>query len=228
MPAAEPTPLDIPADAKHIVLFGGTFDPPHQAHTLLADLARREIERRHACSAWLVFVPAARSPHKDSAPHATDAQRVEMLRLATDGIDRCTVWTDETDRATSGEPSYWLTTLQRARVLLGDRALSFIIGSDQAASFHRWREPRTMLDLAAPVVLPREPIISATSLREAMARAGFWREREIDAWVERLIVTDAVAAASTEVREAHGAQTRTPVHPAVAEYARVNKLYAKS
>ena len=225
MPIVEPTPLNIPADATHVVLFGGTFDPPHQAHTLLADLARRDLERQRCCTAWLVFVPAARSPHKDDAPHATDTQRVEMLRLATKGMEQCAVWTDELDRARNDEPSFWLTTLQRAREFLGGRTLSFIIGADQAAHFHRWRKPRAMLEVAEPIVLPRQPITTATSLRAAMEEAAFWSEVELDAWAERMIELDAVLAASTEVREAEGAPTRTLVHPAVAEYARANNLY---
>lgn len=220
-----PTPLPIPADCRHVALFGGTFDPPHLAHVTLADLGRRELERRVGVPIFLVFVPAARSPHKANAPTASDAQRLDMLGLATQGLDRAGIWTDELDRATGGEPSFWARTLERAKSIMPDRTLWFIIGADQAASFHRWRLPREMLQIARPIVLPRHPIASASALRAAMATAHFWTEIELDQWAESFADIDVVRAASTEVRDAQGSPFQTPLHPKVLEYARTNNLY---
>ncbi|MFI4917224.1 MAG: nicotinate-nicotinamide nucleotide adenylyltransferase [Phycisphaerales bacterium JB060] len=225
MTHAEPTPLPIPDERRHVALFGGTFDPPHLAHTTLANLGRQAIEHRAGAPATLVFVPAARSPHKSDAPTATDAQRVEMLRLATSDVPDCTIWTDELDRAAEGEPSYWARTLERAATLLAHRTLWFIIGADQAASFHRWRQPREMLQLARPIVLPRHPIASSNDLRANMASAGFWDETELDRWAESFVDIDLLRAASTEVREAQGSPFDTPLHPSVLDYARANNLY---
>lgn len=220
-----PTPLPIPSDCRHVALFGGTFDPPHLAHTTLAELGRRELERRVGAPVFLAFVPAARSPHKDHAPTATDAQRLDMLRLATEGLDHAGTWTDELDRATQGEPSYWARTLERAKSFLPDRILWFIIGADQATSFHRWRTPREMLQLAQPIVLPRHPIASAADLRSAMASADFWNKEELDHWAESFVDIDLLRAASTEVRDAMGRPVETPLHPRVLEYARAKNLY---
>ncbi len=221
-----PTPLSIPTNCRHVALFGGTFDPPHLAHVTLAHLGRRELERRVGAPAFLAFVPAARSPHKDNAPTATDTQRLDMLRLATEGLDRTGIWTDELDRATHGEPSYWARTLERAKSILPDRTLWFIIGADQAVSFHRWRQPREMLEMAQPVVLPRHPIATASDLRTAMATANFWNEKELDHWAESFVDIDLLRAASTEVRDAQGSPFETPLHPSVLEYARANNLYS--
>jgi nicotinate-nucleotide adenylyltransferase len=222
---SHPTPLGIPEGCQHVVLFGGTFDPPHCAHIAMADLARQETERRRGGAALLVFVPAARSPHKASAPTANEAQRLEMLRLAVDGLEHATIWTDELDRASEGEPSYWLRTLERARQLIGDRSLTFVIGADQATSFHRWRGPREMLGLAGVLVLPREPIASARALRRAMEEAGFWKAEELDRWAESFVKVDLRKAASTEVRESQGSPFGTPLHPRVLQYARAQGLY---
>jgi len=208
-----------------VALFGGTFDPPHLAHTSLADLGRQAIERRTGAPATLVFVPAARSPHKQDAPTATDAQRVQMLRLATSDVPDCTIWTDELDRAVGGEPSYWARTLERAAAILPQRTVWFIIGADQAASFHRWRQPREMLQLARPIVLPRHPIAIAIELRAKLATAGFWTEQELDRWADSFVDIDLLRAASTEVRDARGTPFETPLHPRVMEYARANNLY---
>lgn len=220
-----PTPLPIPSDCQHIALFGGTFDPPHLAHVTLADLGRRELERRVGAPAFLAFVPAARSPHKNNAPTATDTQRLDMLRLATEGLERTGIWPDELDRATQGEPSYWARTLERAKSILPDRTLWFIIGADQATSFHRWRQPREMLQLAQPIVLPREPLATATDLRASMATASFWDEKELDHWAESFVDIDILRAASTEVRDAKGSPFETPLPPKVIEYARAHHLY---
>lgn len=224
---ALPPPAPIPrlADYQHVALFGGTFDPPHVAHVTMADLARRELERRLHDPVLLVFVPAARSPHKDNAPTASDFQRAEMVRLAIEGLEGAAVWTDELDRALPGEPSYWLRTLERAREVLGDQTLSFIIGADQASSFHRWRGPREMLSLARALVLPRAPIATAQQLRDELARADFWNEKELDRWAESFVDLDLVRAASTEVRQAQGTAHTTPMHPRVLEYARAQGLY---
>lgn len=210
-----------------MVLFGGTFDPPHLAHVTLADLGRQELQRRVGAPASLVFVPAARSPHKDAAPTATDAQRVEMLRLATAELPDCAIWTDELDRAVEGEPSYWVRTLERAAALLAGRTLWFIIGTDQAISFHRWRDARRMLELASPLVLPRQPITTAAELRSALAEAAYWNDKELDRWAESFVQIDSMRAASTTIRDADGSPFDTPMHPAVLAYVRRHRLYGQ-
>lgn len=220
-----PTPLDIPDGVSHVVFFGGTFDPPHIAHITLADLARRALEGQLGSPALLVFVPAARSPLKERAPEATDAQRLAMLRLAIEGLPSCTIWTDEIDRATRGEPSYWAKTLEHARSLLGGRAMSFIIGADQAVNFHRWKKPRELLAMARPLVLPREPIVRAEQLRGRMARVRYWTEEELDRWTAAFLEIGPLPAASTEVRDARGTPFETPLDHRVLRYAREHHLY---
>ncbi|GIW73817.1 MAG: putative nicotinate-nucleotide adenylyltransferase [Phycisphaerales bacterium] len=217
--------MPIDAACRHVVLFGGTFDPPHMAHVLLADQARQAYERSVGEPAMLVFVPAARSPHKAQAPQASDAQRLEMLRLATAGLPRCAVWTDELDRAQPGQPSYWVDTLERARQAVGDRSLVFVIGADQAERFHRWHRPRRMLELAGVLVLPRGDIRTPAQLREAMAASGRWTPQELDRWAKAMVDAAGLPAASTEVRQAKGQPFETPLHPAVLRYARREHLY---
>ena len=76
-------------------MFGGSFDPPHLWHTKIASAARRQV---FGPKGVVVFVPAARSPHKKHGPVASDEDRVAMLRLATRRMKRCVIWTDEIDR----------------------------------------------------------------------------------------------------------------------------------
>jgi len=209
-----------------LVLFGGTFDPPHLGHTALAAAARDA----RAPGAWLVFVPAARSPHKPAEPSASDADRVEMLERAVEGLPRACVWTDEIDRAAAGSPSFWVTTLERARRALGpETPMRFILGADQAAAFRRWREPDRILELAEPVVLLREPIGTADALERALRDAGEADRDRIDAWRARCVETPRSPASSTAVREALARgdtrRAREMLAPGVAAYIAERGLY---
>ena len=67
---------------KRIGLFGGSFDPIHLGHTMLAKRAVSEAELDR-----VFFIPCRQSPHKDEAPGASDDQRCEMIRLATADFD---------------------------------------------------------------------------------------------------------------------------------------------
>lgn len=188
------TPLPELPPSGGILLVGGTFDPPHLAHVRLAEMARLRVDPE----AWLYFVPAARSPHKDTGPDAGNADRVRMLTLAIAEVPSVGVWTDEIDRAESGEPSYWVRTLERARGLIGaDRELRFLIGADQAVSFHRWKEPERILALAVPVVINRGEVQTRGDLDDALEGTPF-RETLTEAWCD----VPKLDISATDVREA--------------------------
>ena len=154
---------------------------------------REELERRMGCEGKgeLIYMPAARSPHKSTGPVASDADRIAMLRLALEGESRASVWTDEIDRtrwhdaeapifgptnATGGAdrgerattparpPSYTIETVERllesverhAETRGGARpVVRLLIGADQAAAFHRWKDARRLMERAEPVVRSR-------------------------------------------------------------------------
>lgn len=193
-PKTDPTPLPDLAEFGDVMLVGGTFDPPHRAHTGIAEDARDRV----APGAQLYFVPASRSPHKDLGPGASDQDRITMLRLATAPIEDAHVWTDEIDRARFGEPSYWFTTLERARQQIGnDRRLLFLIGADQALSFHRWSEPGRILELAEVVVINRGEVQSKSELESRLEGTPYVCQL-VDGWcdVPRMDIS------ATDVREA--------------------------
>ena len=188
------------------------------------------MARDRACAGgWLVFVPAARSPLKDTAPTA-DPHRVKMVRLASRGVPRSAVWTDEVDRAarSPGEKSYWVDTLRRARsVLPAATALRFLIGADQVLDFHRWRGPREILELAEAVVVLRPPVESVERLREGLRAARFWSDAEIDEWAMRVVDAPLLEMSATDVRAklAAGSADVPELPPEVLEYIRRNGLY---
>jgi nicotinate-nucleotide adenylyltransferase len=194
------TPVPVPAGVRGVLLYGGVFDPPHRAHVELAAAARDAAMP----GAWLVFVPAARSPFKGT-PATPDAHRVAMVRLASAGLARSSVWTDEIERGRPREASYWVETLRRARAALGAGVdLRFLIGADQALEFHRWRGFREVLELARPVVMPREPARDAAALLVLMRGSGAWSEEELCAWGAAVLDVPVVGTNATSIRERLG------------------------
>jgi nicotinate-nucleotide adenylyltransferase len=128
-------------------LFGGTFDPVHIGHLLLADYCR---EQCRLDAVW--FVPAAEPPHKQR-PNLTPAQqRIEMLELAIGGHEAFSVCRREVDR---GGVSYTVDTLSGLAADDPTRQLFFLLGGDSLADMPRWREPARICELALPVVVAR-------------------------------------------------------------------------
>jgi nicotinate-nucleotide adenylyltransferase len=115
----------------------------------------------------VVFVPAARSPHKQTATAFGDAERLELLRLLREREPGTGVWTFELERP---PPSYTVETLERLRELRGPQAPRpfLILGEDQLAGLPRWREPQRVWQLAEPLIVQRGP---AAGFEQALADA---------------------------------------------------------
>jgi nicotinate-nucleotide adenylyltransferase len=127
-----------------IGVFGGTFDPVHVGHLAIAQAAldTAGLDR-------VVFVPARRSPLKDSEPAASEGDRFAMLVLATKEQPRFSVSRVELDRE---GPSYTVDTLEALRPT-GE--LFLILGSDALADLAKWRSPERIKGLAKILVARR-------------------------------------------------------------------------
>ncbi len=179
--------------ARLVLLFGGTFDPPHVAHVELPALVRERV-RADA----VVYILAARSPHKPGGPEASGDDRVEMLGLALEQVDHVSISTIELERD-DDQPSYTIDTVRQIRTLAGpDVTLRWLIGADQAAAFHRWRSPDELIRLAEPLVMLRAPHESADRLLDAMR--PHWTPEELERWRTRVIAVPVRHAEATEVR----------------------------
>lgn len=128
-------------------LLGGSFDPIHHGHLILARAAREELGLDR-----ILFLPAAASPHKaDSAP-ATARDRLAMVRLATGHEPGFETSDLELLRP---PPSYTVETLRELRTHHPADEFTLLIGADHVARFGTWREPEEIRRLARLAVLDR-------------------------------------------------------------------------
>jgi nicotinate-nucleotide adenylyltransferase len=130
-----------------IGVLGGTFDPPHVGHLIVASdvCAALALDR-------LLFIPAAAPPHKRGRVRASPALRLEMVRAATADDPRFEV--DDLELRREGE-SYSADTLRQLREREPDAEIFFVIGVDQLREFGSWREPDVVARLATLVVVSR-------------------------------------------------------------------------
>ncbi|MHC4981681.1 MAG: nicotinate-nucleotide adenylyltransferase [Planctomycetota bacterium] len=135
--------------AKRILLFGGTFDPVHNGHLIVA----RAVAEREGYGK-LTFVPAASAPHKSPA-EASAEDRLAMLRLAIAAEKLFDVCELELNRP---GPSYTFDTLCQLRRLEGPEVeLHWLIGADMLEELPTWHRAEDVLDIARIVVISRWP-----------------------------------------------------------------------
>lgn len=129
-------------------VFGGTFDPIHVGHLIVA----QEVRFRCALDRVL-FVPAGTPPHKPGQVVAPAAHRVAMLELALDGNPAFAISPVEIARP---GPSYSVETLELLRRELGAAVeLFFILGTDQLSDLATWHRPRDLVALCSFIVVER-------------------------------------------------------------------------
>jgi nicotinate-nucleotide adenylyltransferase len=132
---------------EHLGLFGGSFDPVHLGHLLVAQAAREELGLTR-----LFFIPAAQSPFKPEQPPTAPVDRLRLLRLALVGKDWCTLDEQEIQR---GGVSYTIDTLRDYCRRFPAAQLYYLIGADHVPQLPKWREAEELARLAQFVALPR-------------------------------------------------------------------------
>ena len=143
-------------------IFGGTFDPVHLGHLILAEQCR---EQGRLDQVW--FVPAPRPPHKHDQSLTRFDQRVEMIQLAIAGQPAFRVEEIEKERA---GPSYTVDTVAELRRRHPADEFSLLVGSDTLAEMHTWYEPARLLSMVGLLVMtrPGHPTRSADQIRTAL------------------------------------------------------------
>lgn len=133
--------------AKKIGLYGGTFDPIHYAHLILAREAMEQLELDR-----IVFIPNAISPHKLAQQPALAAVRLEMLRAAVAGEPRFEVDEMELRRP---PPSYTIDTVAEFKRREAEAELFCLVGSDNLPRLHTWHRFTELRQLVQFVLLDR-------------------------------------------------------------------------
>ncbi|MEQ9454129.1 MAG: nicotinate (nicotinamide) nucleotide adenylyltransferase [Phycisphaeraceae bacterium] len=200
---------------RTILIFGGTFDPPHRAHLELPEQARVALN-----ADLILYVPAGVPPHK-VGQRITDGQhRLAMLRLALADRKHAQIDTRELD-APADDPSFTVRTLEALRRDHPENThLRLLIGSDQATVFDTWREPEQIEKLAPPAVMIRPPLTAELFLNGLAAdQAKRWRRR--------LVEVVSIDLSATAIREAirSGGPIPESVPARVRDYIKEHGLY---
>jgi len=196
-------------------IYGGTFDPVHFGHLLLAESAREQLRLDEV---W--FMPAAVPPHKRERELSSAKQRVEMLELAIAGNPAFRVSMLELDR---GGVSYTVDTLRLLNEQQPETELFLLMGADSLRDLVTWREPGEICRLATPGVVRRggQPDLDFSLLRDVVSHA---RLQQIAATEVEI---SAVDFSSSDLREraASGRSLRYRTPRAVEMYIQTQKLY---
>ncbi|MDH4068736.1 MAG: nicotinate-nucleotide adenylyltransferase [Dehalococcoidia bacterium] len=169
----------------NVGVLGGTFDPIHMGHLVVAEEARTKLGLSE-----VLFVPAGQPWLKQDHSITTAAHRVEMVRRAIADNPFFKLNTLEVDRP---GPSYTVDTLKLLQDQLGSEAsFFFILGRDTLAELPLWKEPRRVLQLCRLVVPPR---LGSRDLRHL--------EEAIPGLLERVIQLDmpVIGISSSEIRQ---------------------------
>ena len=135
------------AAVERIGLFGGSFDPVHLGHLLVAQAAREELDLDR-----LFFIPAAQSPFKPDRQPTPANERLRLLRLALAGKTWCELDEQEIQR---GGVSYTIDTVRDYTRRFPGASLFYLIGADHVPQLPQWRAAEELARLVEFVVIPR-------------------------------------------------------------------------
>src|SRR5205823_6013551 len=124
---------------QRFALFGGSFDPVHLGHLLVAQAAREELSL-----ARLFFIPATQSPFKPERQLTAASQRLRLLRLALAGKNWCEIDKQEIER---GGVSYTIDTARCYAERFPEAELFYLIGADHVSQLPKWRAAEELAHL---------------------------------------------------------------------------------
>lgn len=187
-------------------IFGGTFDPIHLGHLITAQSVReiRNLDK-------IIFIPAFISPHKSDAVTSSAEHRLNMIKIAIEGIPFFDYSDIEIKR---NGISFTVDTLRELKKIYDN--LEFIIGYDNIFKFHDWKDPDEILKLATVIVLKRK------SSRPPPFEDKYYRQAVF-------VQTRGIEISATDIRERvkKGLPINFLVPQKVMEYIYKNKLYEK-
>ncbi|MHC4194582.1 MAG: nicotinate-nucleotide adenylyltransferase [Planctomycetota bacterium] len=201
---------------RKAALFGGTFDPVHLGHVTVATYVAQYIGAEK-----IIFIPAKRSPLKNSLPVASDNHRIKMVSLATAENEIFQISDYELNRPA---PTYTFQTVSHFQEKLGsDCSIYWLIGADCIDELPHWYRITDLIDRCNLSIMYRAGFKPPDFSRFA----GLWDAGCVKKLQENVINTPFVDISSTGIRKrlAAGLEVTGMLHPAVEEYIRKHKLY---
>ena len=196
-----------------IGILGGTFDPIHNGHLAIAEEARTFLNLTE-----VLFLPAGQPWMKSAQPISAAVHRVEMIRLAIEGMPYAKISTIEIEHK---GPSYSVNTVAKLKAQSDEASdLYFVIGWDSLAQLPRWKEPSKLIEMCFLVAAPRPGYVPPDM--KAL-------EAEIPDLSKRVILMNKpkidISATDIRNRVAQGLSIKRLVPEKVAAYIREKGLY---
>jgi nicotinate-nucleotide adenylyltransferase len=206
----------------NIGLFGGTFDPPHTGHLIVAQDAALALGLDR-----ILFIPAAQPPHKRDAVVSGPELRARMVELAIDGDVRFALDRLELDRQGA---SFTVDTLRSLHESRPDAQWTLLMGADQYAEFDTWREPAEIRRLARLAVLTRSGTDGASAgSRGGASAGGHVAVAELSDGAVAVAVTRIdISSTAIRARVAAGRPIRYLVPAAVERFIFERRLYSRN
>jgi nicotinate-nucleotide adenylyltransferase len=197
----------MPKDRKRrLGVLGGTFDPIHSGHLILAEQLKEELRLEK-----VIFIPSANPPHKENHSISSAKDRLQMVRIAIQDNPDFSISDLELKR--KGK-SYTIDTLTQLQRLCRGSELFFLLGSDVIDEFPTWKEPDTIFQKVKVVIA---------------LRPGFDRINPENRFVKKslMVPISGLNISSTQIRKRvrTGKSIRYLVPPGVEQFIRSKKLY---
>ena len=185
--------------AEQKIIFGGTFDPVHFGHLIIARAVAETINAQR-----VILIPACTSPFKD-APQASEEDRLSMLQLATEGEDMFDICDLELRRS---PPSYTIQTVEQLLREQGseeETEFLLVIGGDMLGDLPKWHRVDDLLKQVQILVVPRPPFSRADVEQEIAAARGKLSHPAGASLDKPIISTPLIDISSTEIRQRRAA-----------------------
>lgn len=158
----------------NICLFGGTFDPPHIGHLIIAESILSDLDINK-----IIFIPSSIPPHKPLHSYSSASSRVEMLQISIKGTPAFQISDIELNRPGA---SYSVDTIKqiKSQMSLSKEELYFVIGGDSLVEFQMWKKPNEILSLAQVIIAPRPSFTKDMVKPEFLEQVQFLDTPQID------------------------------------------------
>jgi nicotinate-nucleotide adenylyltransferase len=189
---------------KRIGLFGGTFNPPHLGHLIIA---QESLKQLNLDEVW--WMPASKPPHKKKVAEISDKHRIEMVKRTIGNNNQFSLSLLEFER--SG-PSYTIDTIRLLNKMYPDVEFTFIMGGDMVHSLNNWHQVEELKNLVQFA---------------GVAREGYPRDENWERYHVKHVEIPNIAISSTFIRSSYktGDNIRYYVAEEVWEYIEEQHLY---